>query len=176
MSTFLLLGLSPFSWLGGSLVSFALVFVVALGWRRFFPERFNGVRANLVRSPVRSVIRGFVISALAISLVAMLVVTVIGIPFAFAVGCALSMASYVGLAIGCSLLGAALPIESLRGSEVKQLAAGTATAFLLVQVPFLGPLVGATLAMAGIGSLRPGSNSAPSGAHPYRDAASFASL
>lgn len=176
MSTFLLLGLSPISWLGGSLISFALVFVVALGWRRFFPEGFDDVRANLVRSPVRSVVRGFVISALALSLVVLLIVSVVGIPFAFAVGCALSMASYVGLAIGCSLLGAALPLEALKGNEVKQLAAGTAAAFLLVQVPFLGPLVGATLAMAGIGSLRFQTKPAGHGAHPYRDAASFASL
>lgn len=175
MSTFLLLGLSPFSWLGGSLLSFALVFVVALGWKRFFPKRFDGVRASLVRSPVHALIRGFLISALGIGSIALLVVTVIGIPFAFAVGCALSMASYVGLAIGCSLLGAALPFESLRGSEMKQIAAGTLTAFLLVQVPFLGPLVGATLAMAGMGSLRLGAKPARADG-PYRDAAPFASM
>lgn len=173
MSTFLLLGLSPFSWLGGSLVSFALVFVLALVWRRFFPERFAGARANLVRSPVHSLVRGFFISALAIGSIALLVVTVIGIPFAFALGCALSIASYVGLAIACSLLGAALPFESLRGSEKKQIALGTLSVLLVVQVPFLGPIIGASLAMAGIGALRHGApRSHKADGHPYRDGAS----
>ena len=174
MSTFLLVGLSPISWLGGSLVSFALVFALALGWKRFFPDRFDGSRANLVRSPVRSLVRGFMLAALAVALVALLVVSVVGIPFAFALGCALSVASYLGLAIGCSLLGAALPFESLRGSDRRQIAAGTLAAFILVQVPFLGPLIGATLAMAGIGALR--AKSARVDGHPSSGAASFASL
>ncbi|MFT5359442.1 MAG: hypothetical protein ACI9KE_006685, partial [Polyangiales bacterium] len=82
MSTFLLLGLTPFSWLGGSLISFVMVFVLALGGKRFFRERFHGVRANLVRSPVLALVRGFMISALAIGSVALLIVTVIGIPLA----------------------------------------------------------------------------------------------
>ena len=176
MSTFLLLGLSPFSWLGGSLVSFALVFVLAIAWKRFFPERFHGMRAALVRSPVLCSVRGFFIATATVASIAFLFVTVVGIPFAFALGCALSIASYVGLAISCSLLGAALPLESLRGKETKQIAAGTLTVFLLVQVPFLGPLVGATLAMAGVGCLRFHPKSERMSGHPYRESASFASL
>ncbi len=152
MSCFLLLGLPFLPWLGGTVAAFGGAFLIAVLFRLFAPESFDRIRGTLVQSP-SLFWRGLVVLTLAIGLCVLLAMTVLGIPLAVVVGSVLSILAYVGLALACSVLGAALPLESLRERPVAQIAAGTTAAFLLAQVPLLGMVTTFGLSAWGMGAL-----------------------
>ena len=82
-----------------------------------------------------------------------LVITIVGIPLALALGILVPVATYVGLAAAATVIGAALPVERLRGRPVLQILAGVSCLFVASLVPGLGMVAIAAAACLGLGAL-----------------------
>lgn len=131
----------------------ALLFLFALLLTGVVPERMSAMHVAIIREPGRSAGAGLLgyVSA-AIVLVA-LVVTIVGIPLALALAILVPVATYVGLAAAATVIGAALPVERLRGRPVLQILAGVGVLFVADQIPVLGSLALAAVACVGLGAL-----------------------
>ena len=68
-------------------------------------------------------------------------------------GLALPVATYVGLAAAATVIGAALPLEGLKGQEVLQLALGVGVLFFASIVPTVGTVASVAFACLGFGAL-----------------------
>lgn len=117
---------------------YALLFLGALLFAFFAPERFARLHTAVRRAPLRSVAGGTVALLAAGMLSLVLVITIIGIPVAFLLGLAVFVAACAGLATVGHLVGQALPIRVLEERPVLRLAAGIAALFVVTRVPFFG--------------------------------------
>jgi len=88
------------------------------------------------------------------------------------------VATYVGLAAAATVIGAALPVERLRGRPILQILAGVACLFVVAQIPVLGSIALAAVACIGLGALlrtkfrpAPPAELAQGDGGPYRDPA-----
>jgi hypothetical protein len=130
-----------------SIIRYALIFLLGLLVMGFAPERHSTLQVAVAKLPLRALAAGFlgVIAGAILTLV--LVITIIGIPAALVLALGLFLSAYVGLAIAGSVIGAVLPIESLRDRPVLQLGVGVAILFVISQAPILGGvlIIGATL-------------------------------
>lgn len=136
-----------------SLVAHALLFLLGLFLIGLVPERMGAMHVAIVRDPLRTVGTGVGAYVAAGVLVVALAISLIGIPAAVALTVAVPVATYVGLAGAASVVGAALPLEGLRGAPVRQLLAGVTVIFVLSFVPVLGPVLIAAAACLGVGAL-----------------------
>jgi len=136
-----------------SLVSYALLFVLGLMLMGLARERLDALQLVILKRPARAAATGILGFVGAIVGIVVLAITIIGIPAAIILAIALPLAVYVGMAAAASVLGAALPIASLKGRPVLQLAAGVGTLFVASLVPFLGTLLVAATAVVGLGAL-----------------------
>ena len=159
------------------MVGAALLFLLGLLLRGLTPERLSSLQVAMIRAPMHSAVyglAGYVGSTIGIVLLA---ITIVGIPIAILVAMAMPVVTYVGLAAAATVIGAALPMERLRGEPVKQLAAGVAVLFVVSLVPFFGTLTLFAAACVGAGALlvtrfRPTPpTDLAGGAGPYRTAA-----
>lgn len=157
----------------------ALLFLFALLLTGVVPERMSAMHVAIIREPGRSAGAGLLgyVSA-AIVLVA-LMITIIGIPLALALAVLVPVATYVGLAAAATVIGAALPVERLRGRPVLQILSGVAVLFVVDQIPVLGSVALAIVACIGLGALlrtrfrpTPPAELGSGGEGPYREAAS----
>lgn len=169
-------GGEPAALLRGLLFS-ALLFLFALLLTGVVPERMTAMHVAIIREPARSAGAGLLgyVSA-AIVLVA-LMITIVGIPLALALAVLVPVATYVGLAAAATVIGAALPVERLRGRPVLQILAGVACLFVVSQVPVLGSLALGAVACMGLGALlrtrfrpTPPAELTPGSEGPYREA------
>lgn len=135
------------------LVAHGLLFLLGLLLMGLAPERLGALQVAIVRDPVRTGatgVAGYVGSAL---LIVLLAITILGIPAAVALALLLPIATYVGLAASATVLGACLPIASLRDAPVRRLAAGVVVLFVASLVPVLGTLVVLVASCLGLGAL-----------------------
>ena len=142
-----------FSDLLGSLTRYLLLFVLGLVLRAAAFERLGALQRTLVRMPARSGATGLVGVLGAVVLAIVLAITIIGIPGAVVVALALPTALYIGMAAVASVLGAALPLKSIKDLPAMQLAAGVAVLFLVSRVPVVGTLATVLVALAGLGAV-----------------------
>jgi hypothetical protein len=117
---------------------YALLFLGALLFAYFAPERFGRLHVAVRRAPLRSIAAGTVAFVAGSLLSIVLVITILGIPFALVLGLAGFLAATMGLATVGHLLGQALPARALEGKPVWRLAAGILALFLVTRVPFFG--------------------------------------
>ncbi len=159
-----------------SLLLHALLFLFALLLSGAVPERMGAMHVAIVREPLRTAGVGLLGYAGALVALIALVVTIIGIPLALALGILVPVATYVGLAAAATVIGAALPIERLHGRPVLQILAGVSCLFVASLVPGLGLVAIAAAACIGLGALvRTRFRAAPPaellvGEGPYRSA------
>lgn len=168
------------AWLGEtarSAVMHVLLFLLGLLLIGVGRERLGAMQVTMIKDGVKTAGAGLLGYVAAVAAIALLALTIIGIPAAVVIGLALPLATYVGLAAAATVLGAVLPIPQLQGKEVHQLAAGVAVLFLASLVPFAGGVFTAAVACLGFGALLRTrfAKTAPADlpeAGPYRTAAS----
>lgn len=136
-----------------SLVAHALLFLLGLFLLGLVPDRMGAMHVAIVRDPLRTVGAGVGAYVMAFIVLIGLAVSLIGIPAAVALAVAVPVVTYVGLAGAASVVGAALPMEGLRGSPVKQLLAGVGVLFVVSLVPVVGAVLVAVCACLGVGAL-----------------------
>jgi hypothetical protein len=155
----------------------ALLFLFALLLTGVVPERMTAMHMAIIREPGRSAGAGLLGYLSAGVVLVALMITIVGIPLALALAVLVPVATYVGLAAAATVIGAALPVEKLRGRPVMQILAGVAVLFVIAQVPVLGTLALGVVACVGLGALlRTKFRATPpaelaAGDGPYRDAA-----
>jgi hypothetical protein len=137
----------------GSLVRYGLLFLCGLLLFGLSRQRFETVQVAVVRTPVKAGLYGLAGLVGAVLAMVVLAVTVIGIPLTVLIALSLPLMTAMGLSVAASVLGAALPVEGLRGKPVAQLAAGTALLFVASLIPLVGSLVVAVACLVGVGSL-----------------------
>ena len=133
--------------------AFAMLFLLAFGFRLLAKERFHALRAAMVRSPLKTPLTGLAFFCVAVVAILGSAVTVVGLPVAAVLAFGLVLAVYVGLAMSAAVLGAVLPWEKLQGRENLQLAAGVGALFFLSLLPFVGNLAMLLAALFGLGSV-----------------------
>lgn len=136
-----------------SVLRYALIFLLGLLVMGFAPERHSTLQVAMARLPLRALAAGFLGVIAGAALTVVLTITIIGIPAAVVLVLGLFLSAYVGLAVAGSVIGAVLPIESLRDRPVLQLGVGVAILFIISQAPILGSVLifGATL--VGLGAV-----------------------
>lgn len=135
------------------LVAHGLLFLLALLLMGLAPDRVGAMQVAIVRDPVRTALHGLAGYVTSAALMIALAITLIGIPAAVALALVLPLATYVGLAASATVIGAALPVDGLRGRPVRQLAAGVLMLFVASLVPYLGTIVIAAASCLGVGAL-----------------------
>jgi hypothetical protein len=132
---------------------YALLFLGALLFAFFAPERFARLHGAVRRAPLRSIAGGTVglIAAGLLSIV--LLITVIGIPVALVLGLVVFVAACAGLATVGHLIGQALPVRALEERPVMRLAAGILALFVVTRVPFFGWLAFWIALVIGVGAV-----------------------
>lgn len=163
------------------LVGSALLFLFALLLTGVVPERMSAMHVAIIREPARSAGAGLLGYVSATIVLLALMITIIGIPLALALAVLVPVATYVGLAAAATVIGAALPVERLRGRPMLQILAGVGVLFVVAQVPVLGSIALAIVACVGLGALLrtrfrpqpPGELASQAGEGPYRDTAAI---
>jgi hypothetical protein len=131
---------------------YLLLFVIGLIFLGAAPERLGALQRIIVREPFRVVATGLLTVAGAIVGCIVLAITIIGIPLAVVLGLATFVVGYVGLVAAASVIGAVLPIPSLKDRRVLQLAAGLAILFVASLLPW-GTLFAFMAACIGLGAI-----------------------
>lgn len=132
---------------------YALLFLGALLFAFFAPERFGRLHQAVRRAPLRSIAGGAVGLLAAGLLSVVLCITIIGIPVAFVLGLTAFVAACAGLATVGHLLGMALPVKALEDKPVVRLATGILVLFLVTRVPFFGWLAFLIALTIGVGAV-----------------------
>ena len=143
-------------WLGdlaGSLMRWALLFVMVLVFMGLAPDRVRALEEQIRKEPVRNLLLG-VLGALGGGLLAVvLAITLIGIPASLVLGLLLFFGTFTGLGTAAHVVGKSLPIDALRDRPLRQLVAGVVLLFLVSLVPAIGGLITAIAAMIGLGAV-----------------------
>ena len=125
-----------------AVVKFAVLFVLGLLVLALFPRRMEAVSSSMMASPVKSTLAGLLGTVAMPILLALLVVTLVGILLVPVQIIAVIAAGVLGVTALTFHVGRALPIGRVQSSPmVVQLAVGTAIFVLLTAIPFLGVLV-----------------------------------
>ncbi len=157
----------------------ALLFLFALLLTGVVPERMSAMHMAIIKEPGRSAGAGLLGYVSATIVLVALMITVIGIPLALALALLVPVATYVGLAAAATVIGAALPVERLRGRPMLQILSGVTCLFIVAQIPVLGSIALAIVACVGLGALlRTRFRATPpaelgSGEGPYRESAAI---
>jgi hypothetical protein len=132
---------------------YALLFLGALLFAFFAPERFARLHGAVRRAPLRSIAGGTVALIASGLLSVVLLITIIGIPVAFVLGLVVFVAACAGLATVGHLVGQALPSRTLEERPVMRLAAGILALFVVTRVPFFGWLAFLVALAIGVGAV-----------------------
>ncbi len=136
-----------------SLLAHGLLFLLALVLSGLFPERMTALHKAIIREPLRSGALGVGSYVDAVVLIIALTITIIGIPAAVVLGVGMPLATYVGLAACATVIGAAIPAQSLTDRPILRLATGVGVLWVCSLVPFVGPVLVALVACIGVGAL-----------------------
>lgn len=127
-----------------------LLFVFGLVLVGGMRERHAALASAVVKEPVRAGLYGGLSLAAALIAIAVLAITIVGLPAAVLVGLGAMVGLYAGTAVVASVLGAVLPIKALQGRPIAQLAAGVAMLFGVAMLPTMLANL-ALLAVAAVG-------------------------
>ena len=131
---------NPLLAVGQALARFVVYFALGLLLLALSPRRLEGVAASLAASPGKNVLAGLLGTVAMPLLTVLLIVTIIGIPLVAVQVLAVIAAGMLGFTALSFWIGRALPISSVRATQVLQLAVGTAVVVLVTQLPVLGVL------------------------------------
>jgi hypothetical protein len=132
---------SPFWAVGQALAKFAMYFALGLILIAMFPRRVEAVGASITSKPVKTVLLGL-LATIAVPVIGLaLVLTIVGVLLVPVLVIAVLAAGVLGFTALSFLIGRTLPIHLARGTQVLQLALGTALVVLATSIPFLGILV-----------------------------------
>lgn len=152
--------------------AFAMLFLLAFGFRLVAQDRFHALRAAMVRSPLKTPLLGLAFFCAAVVAILGSAVTVVGLPVAAVLAFALVLVVYLGLAMSAAVIGAVLPWDKLQGRENLRLAAGVGALFFLSLLPFVGNFALVVAALFGLGSVAAtrlgGRPMPPASEGPYR--------
>jgi hypothetical protein len=132
---------------------YALLFLGALLFAFFAPERFGRLHQAVRRAPLRSIAGGTVGMIAGSLLTLVLCITIIGLPVAFVLVVAGFVAACAGLATVAHLIGQALPLRALEDKPVLRLGAGILALFVVTRVPFFGWLAFLLALAIGLGAV-----------------------
>jgi uncharacterized membrane protein len=137
----------------GALVWFVILFGIGFVAAMLMPTRMKVVGQQLRASPLRSGLTGLLATLALFPLSILLMVTLIGIPIAFALWLLAMVAAVVGFAAVAAELGRRLPFFKGRKTQALVLASGLAVVIGVGFVPVLGPLALTFLAFMGFGAI-----------------------
>lgn len=145
---------SPFAWLGHFVFFWAAAFVLGTAFVLLAPGTTEAVTTVHMPSYAKSALAGLLSLGAVVALSGALLLTLVGIPLGLVTlfaGCTALYAAqvYAGVYIGKRLLG--LPMD--RSQLIVRLAVGLLAIHILKNIPFVGPVVTAVVALWGFGSL-----------------------
>ena len=132
--------LSPVAMVVGTLVRFAVLFVLGLIVLSVMPRRLEAVSGAMAGSPWRSLFAGMLGSIGMVVLAVLLAVTVVGLLLIPVQALLVVGGGVLGITALSAYLGRALPIPPSRRTAVLELAAGTLLFSILAEVPVIGAM------------------------------------
>jgi len=130
----------------------ALLFLFGVIFWALGAQRMEVLEVELAKRPMRSLAMG-VVGALTAALSALvLVVTILGIPFALAGGILTIIAAYVGACVVLSTVGQALLRHKTENRYI-HLALGCSLFFLFTAIPYVGTFVWLGVLLTGLGAV-----------------------
>jgi len=135
------------------LAKFAVYFALGLLVLALFPRRLDTVAASFAAHPWKSVLTGLLGVVVTPLVILLLVATIIGIPLVAVAGLLVVAAGVLGFTALAWYIGRALPFQLQRGTNVLQLAVGTAIVVLVTAIPFLGGMAWVAAALLGFGAV-----------------------
>jgi cytoskeletal protein CcmA (bactofilin family) len=140
--------------IAGFLMNFLYTFVIGIVIIRLFPHKLFGALSSLQQMPLRSFLHGLVLLVLFPLASLILLVTVIGAPFALTL-IALNIITLYTAKIFTILWGSNWLFSRLRWKKngICTLLAGQTIYCLLVAVPFLGPCIAFFVMVMGLGAV-----------------------
>jgi hypothetical protein len=131
----------------------AVLFLVGLFLMSVATDRYSALRRTFRQTPIKAAFVGMLSGFVTVVLVVVLTVLVIGIPAAIALGIGAALALMAGTVALASVIGEALPIESLRARPIATLATGLLVLFFASIIPGVGPLLSLLVGVLGIGAV-----------------------
>lgn len=135
------------------LVRFLLFFGMGFLFMLFFPTRMKQLEQEVARAPWRCGLTGMMGLFAAVPFTVLLVVTLIGIPFAFVLWALLAAGVVMGLAAVANWLGGKLPVLRARKTQALVLAMGLLVLLAVGEVPVLGVVVWVFLSLVATGAV-----------------------
>jgi len=139
--------------LGQVLAKFVVFFALGLLMLTLFPQRVDVVAASFTSHPWKSIFTGLLGIVVTPLLIILLIATLIGIPLVPVAGLLLVAAGILGFTALAYYIGRALPFQVRRGTNVVQLAVGTAIVVLVTAIPFLGGMAWVAAALLTFGAV-----------------------
>jgi hypothetical protein len=144
---------SPVFVVGQTLAKFLVYFALGLLALALFPRRVDAVSTSFVAHPWKSILTGLLGLVVLPLLAILLVATIIGIPLVAVLALTILAAGILGFTALAFHIGRALPLELKRGTNVLQLAIGTAIVVLITAIPFLGGMAWVAAALLTFGAV-----------------------
>lgn len=139
--------------LSGFLLRFALLFGLGFLFSMFVPSRMRQLEREVKQAAVRCGLTGLVGGFLLLPLTVLLVVTIIGIPFALALWVFTGLGIAMGVAAVASEVGLRVPVLRARKTQAAVLALGLLVLLGVAQIPVLGPIVMTTVTAIALGAI-----------------------
>jgi hypothetical protein len=130
----------------------AILFVMALLFISFMPERHNRVRDYMIERPGKSVLAGVIMLIAIVPVCVLFAITVIGIPLIPVLFLFLLALIVVGLAAFLTWIGDRIPVFADRKTPVVALAIGLVLFFIVSIVPVAGAIIVAAVSFFGAGA------------------------
>lgn len=131
---------SPVFGVAQVLAKFVVYFALGLLILALFPRRVDVVATSFTTHPWKSVFTGLLGLVVTPLLIVLLVATIIGIPLVAVAALLVVVAGILGFTALAFHIGRALPLRIERGTNVLQLALGTAIVVIVTAIPLLGCL------------------------------------
>jgi len=128
------------SGLGSFLIRFAVLFALGFLSMLFFPSRMRQIEDELKNEPLKCGVAGFVGILALIPLSILLIITLIGIPFAVLLWILVGLAFAMGIAAVANEIGMRIPIFVGRKTQALVLALGVLVLLVVSLIPIFGPL------------------------------------
>jgi hypothetical protein len=125
----------------GFLLTFAMLFGLGFLGQILFPARMKELGAEVRAQPVKDGVVGLLGALALIPTIAVLVVTIIGIPLVLALAIVVPLVTALGFAAVASELGTRMPVLVGRKTQALVLALGLLILLVVGRIPVLGPLV-----------------------------------
>jgi hypothetical protein len=131
----------------------AILFLVGLFLMSVATDRYAALRRTFRQAPFKATFIGMLSGIVTGVLIVVLCVIVIGIPAAIALGVVAALSVMAGSVALASVIGEALPLESIRARPIAALAAGLFVLFFASIIPGVGPLLSMVAMAIGFGAV-----------------------